>query len=360
MWAAGCSGAAEEGACGIDLNARVDALASAAGALETRATGLQADVDTACENILTGLGGTLPPAGSDPAAYTQAVCQDAADAIAAAIAGGLSVTVDVAPPICTIDANAQIACESSCYVDATCDPGTVETRCAPGELSVVCAGTCQANAYCESTATVAAMCNGSCDGFCTGTCDGSGIDGASCAGTCVGSCEGSCQITAAGGIDCGADARCRGGCEGTATLPECRTTLEPPACAADADCQAACEAQGSINATCTGADVVVVVTGSGDAAALQTVLEQNLPTLVEVGQGLDLLAADAVALGESAVAVEAEVRAKGAACVAVKLDEMLAAVQAAQAAAASLEVTVEVSVCVSGSTDGTPPSCGGA
>jgi hypothetical protein len=359
--ASGCTTEAEDNACGIELNAKVNALVDASVALEGRAAEFQSDVDTACENIVTGLGGTLPAEGDDPAAYTQAVCQAAANAIATEVDdSSLTVTVAVAPPVCRVDAEAQFGCEADCYVDASCEPGTVEARCEPGELSVVCEGTCEASAYCESTGSVAVNCEGSCEGICTGECDGMVIEneaGAECQGECVGSCQGSCQIEADGGIECGAEARCRGECTGTATAPECHVELMPPACDVDADCQAACDAQASFNAECSQAEVVVEITGTG-GETLQGLLETNLPVLIQVGQGLGGLVVDANALISSATGVLAEVNAIPA-CALVKADELLAIIEGVGAAAASVQVSVEVNVCVSGSTDGTAPSCGG-
>ncbi len=353
----GCTDSIDSGACGADLNAEVNALVNATSDLSARATALQGDVVAACEGIVQDLGGTLPAEGSDPNAYTQDVCQEAANLIAAEIAGGVEVTVAIEPPQCTIDAEAQLSCEASCDVEGSCTEGSIETRCEPGELSVVCEGSCEVDAYCEATASAEIVnCEGVCEGQCMGECSGSTDAAGQCDGTCSGGCQGTCQITGDAAVDCGANARCRGGCTGTATLPECRTELTPPQCDLDAECQAGCEGQAQFNATCTEGRIFVAVTGAADTT-LEDTLEANMPALVAVAEGFGGLLDSAGNLSVQAQAVATDLQAVPA-CAAVKLQEILAAVDAAVDAAASVQVTVSVSVCVSGSTGSdTAPSC---
>jgi hypothetical protein len=355
---AGCTESGDGGGlCGADLSAEVSALVTATSDLSTRATMLQADVAAACEGIVTDLGGTLPAQGGDTNAYTQAVCQEAANQIAAQVQAGAEISVAIVPPQCTIDAQAQFDCEASCDVNGACTEGSIETRCEPGELSVVCDGTCEVHGYCEATASAEVVnCEGSCQGVCMGECSGSTDATGQCNGTCSGQCQGTCEITGEAAIDCGASARCRGTCTGTATLPECRTELVLPECDIDAECQAGCEGQAQFNATCTEGSVTVVASGDANANLAAT-LEANLPALVAVAEGFGGLLDGASNLAAQAEVVADDLRAVPA-CTVVKLNQILAAVSAAADAAASVQVTVSVSVCVSGSTgSATAPSC---
>jgi hypothetical protein len=351
VFVSGCTESIDDGACGADLSAQVSALVTATSSLTAKASALQGDVIGACEGIVQDLGGTLPEEGADQNAYTQAVCNAAADLIAAQVDGGVELTVAIEPPQCTIDAEAQFDCEASCDVSGMCTEGSIETRCEPGELSVVCDGMCEVGGYCEATGSAEVNCNGTCEGKCTGECMGSTNAAGQCQGTCSGTCEGSCEITGDAAVECGASARCRGECTGTATLPECRTELTPPECDIDAECQAGCEGQAEFNATCTEGRVFVAVSGGADAM-LQTTLEANLPKLYAVADGFGGLLDSAGALGVQAQAVATSIQAVPA-CAAVKAQEILGAVEAAADAAASVQVTVSVSACVSTSTDGT-------
>lgn len=300
LFAAACGDNADgSSSCG-EISARVQALQDSSAALTGVAAGIKTDVLSACAQIA---GMTAPASATDQDVTT--ICNAASAKIRAAVTG--SVSIVIAPPKCTVDAQAQFDCEASCQVEADlqCQPPMVEVRCDPGELSVQCEGTCNVNAYCEASANVDVDCQGSCEGKCTGTCSGTcsgtcmgtcmgstNSDG-SCAGTCMGTCtgecsanctgkcSGSCKVTATGGAMCGANARCKGGCTGTARAPQCEGTLKPAECtgSADVDCSADCSGSASLKAECTPAKVDVV--GMVDAE-LKADLIAALPKLLKV------------------------------------------------------------------------------
>ncbi len=332
--------------CGADISAQIDALVGATDALEARTLDLEGRVLTACLNIAEDLNGVRPTPTGSLDQRVQSACSTASTAIQAAAASA-NLSYAITPPVCTVDASAQLSCEATCDVSGSCTPGTVETRCEPGDLSVVCSGTCEANATCEVTATATeVLCDGSCEGVCTGSCSGSTNAAGQCDGVCNGSCSGNCTIRpGSAGVTCGANARCRGGCSVTGSLPECRTELTPPVCDVDADCQAGCEAQGSFSATCQPATVQASGTG---AATLVATLEENLPVMLEVRDGLVALGADAAGLVSAAQTVATRVSGIPA-CAAASVTEIVAGAQAAAAAAASVQVTVSVSVSVTAS-----------
>lgn len=341
------------GVCGDQLSANISVLIDASTDLSTEATSIQNSLLAACDDIITDLGGT-PPSHSTGTLddQVQASCTAAGNEITTSKSGA-TVVISYTAPICYVDAQAQLSCEASCDVDATCTEGSIETRCTPGQLSVECSGMCQASAYCVATVDAPVVnCNGTCDGVCMGTCSGgTNAQTGECNGTCAGSCQGNCHISGSAAIDCGADVRCQGGCTGTATAPRCESELTPPMCDVDAQCQAGCEAQGSFSATCEPAQVNVVVTGGSEAAALQATLEANLPTILAIRDGLDRIVADGQAL-VSAVGNVATALSGVPACAAVRAQQLTAAAQAAASAAASVSVSVSVSVDVSASASG--------
>jgi hypothetical protein len=349
MLAAGCGEDAASTACGANLAARVEAVVAAGNRLSASANQMRTNVRAACTAMAQDLGETVPAQGAEETddEYLETVCGLAAAAIQAEVTAGAVITVAYQPPRCTVDAQAQFACESSCDVSATCDPGTVEVRCEPGELSVVCEGTCDVNAYCEAEGSLAVNCEGVCEGVCDGTCSGSTNAAGECAGTCSGSCHGSCQIQGEGGIDCGASARCRGGCTGTYQAPRCHAELTPPGCDLDADCQAGCTAQGNFNADCTPGYIAVHVEG-GVSGNLEATLEANLPALILVAEGLVDFFEGIVAFGDAAARVSIAVS-TSATCIAAVGERIAATVEAAASALLTVSVSVTVSVEVNAS-----------
>ena len=312
LLAAGCGNKAggEGGSC-ADVSARVDALQTSAQALTTISANIRTDVVGACAQIA----GMTAPAGTPSDGDLKTYC----DAAKVVVDGALTANVQVVivPPVCTVDAQAQLSCEGSCTAkaDVQCDPGTVDVRCDPGDLSVSCSGQCKVGAQCEGSATVAVDCEGKCEGSCTGTCTGKcsgtcsgecavkNADGScngTCSGTCTGDCEtsckgsckGSCTVTAQAGVKCSGEARCKGGCDVAGTAPKCEGNLKPPSCegSASAQCNADCEGSASLKATCT--DPTVDIVGMVDTN-VRARLVAGLPKLLKIASQGEL-ALDAV------------------------------------------------------------------
>jgi hypothetical protein len=321
------------------VGARVAALGESAAVVRVVADDLRSTVVGACANIA---GEPMPANPTDQ--DTQTLCDVAISEIQANLDG--EVRIIVVPPVCTIDAQAQFNCEAECQATAqlSCEPPVLEVRCEPGQLSVECAGTCDVEATCEGSLDVAVNCEGTCSGVCNGTCSGNcsatnaqGECVGECAGTCTGQCQGSCEITAEDGIQCGADARCRGGCTGEFQAPRCEGELTPPDCqgSAQVDCSADCEGTATLDATCQSAQIVIE--GDLDAEFAGRLLE-SLPVLLTVARqgalGLTAtgrLTADTVSVGASV-----------ASCV---LNGIVAgAGQFAASAAASVQASASVSV----------------
>lgn len=371
--AAGCGedgpGGSAGGGCDT-IGARIAALSASAEALTELAGEIKVDVAEACAAIA----GMDAPNTTPTDEQVRTLCQAARTAIEAEITGEVSITV--VPPVCRVNAQAQLGCEAECQAEANleCDPGTIEARCEPGELSVQCEGTCEVGATCEGSATLEVACEGECSGVCEGTCSGTckgecqgtcsamNADGScngecdgtcegTCEATCEGTCRGSCEITADAGIECSGEARCKGGCEGTATAPQCEATLEPPQCEGEAsvDCTADCEASASLDAECTPAAIEIV--GDVDATFAAT-LRAQLPVLITVAQRGEVagtvvadLGADLTAVADDALSCTLQVGGS-------VITAFTAAAQASVEATASVSVSFEASASVSGSVGG--------
>ena len=352
--------------CEASFAAKATSLQGACTALVDGAGSIKADVALACYNIATDLGDdTLTEPGADVADdEVTTLCNAASASLSVAIeaAGGIEIAINGGG--CEVNADAQFSCEASCDVSGGCDPGSIEVRCDPGELSVSCEGSCEANAYCEGSATVEANCEGSCEGTCTGTCEGNcegtceGTQSSgSCAGTCegkcsakcTGSCKGSCQLAADASIDCGANVKCKGGCNGTATLPSCEAELEPPSCNIDAECSAGCNGQATITAECTPPSIEIYVDGHADLVAT---LETNLPDIFAIFQFKGELMVDAaVEVANLFVDVAGAVVAD-AGCVLIFGADLVASATGSLAASASVSVSVSASASVGGEASG--------
>ena len=239
-------------------------------------------------------------------------CDAATDRIVEVLAEAREVNAEVALLVtrgeCHVDFEAQAACDQACADSAECEPGTVETRCEPGELSVECHASCEADATCVGTAEVAANCMGQCEAECVGECQGSCIaaDGTvtendpncvgKCTSTCNGECRGRCKIEAEGGIECGAEVACEGGCTGSYSDPVCTSEYTEPECQVDPDCHAACTAQALAEATCDPPRVELFadVTATPELQPLVDTLEANLPALFEAAEARGPLARSAL------------------------------------------------------------------
>lgn len=358
------------GSCTV-VGARVEGLSVSAKALTDLAADIKVDVAGACARLAN----MDAPTGMPTDAQVTSICNAAKARLDANLTA--SVEVVIVPPVCTVDAQAQFDCEASCQAEAelTCDPPELDVRCDPGELSVQCEGSCNVNAYCEGSATVAVDCAAKCEGECTGTCSGTckgtceGMcngttgEGGRCDGTCTGtctgecstdctgSCKGSCQVKASGGVSCGAMARCKGGCTGTARAPECRANLKPAECegSASVDCSADCSGSASLKADCSDPSVRIVGIADTD---IRGDFETALPVILGVFEKSKLAGEAVVDLGGDVAAVGGQVTGCALDLGASVVGEFTAAVTATATATASVSVSFQASASVSGSATG--------
>jgi hypothetical protein len=308
----------------LNVDAEVRTYLTAASDFSVAADNVAEAVFEACENIAVDLGaentwsqlGDLDDAISN--SNGTGACDAAGNRIEAILIEAEEVEARVAIAVsrgqCYPDFEAQARCEAECALGAACDSGTVETRCEPGSLSVMCEAACEAGAECIGTPDVPANCMGQCQAECQGECQGECIaeDGSvtegdancrgKCSSSCIGTCRGRCKVDAPEGVSCGASVRCTGGCTGEYTSPVCTTEFTPADCPVDADCLAACEAKVMANAPCdpTHVDVFAEIEGSPELQALVESLEAHLPALIDAAeQHGELLVNAAERLGDS-------------------------------------------------------------
>lgn len=287
----------------LNVNPKVRAFMQAASDFVGDANQIKSAVMTACTKIATDLGAqdTWSAIDDPDKAISNengtGACDAAGSRVEQALVDAEKVNAHVALAMsrgeCHLDFDEQKRCDAQCAAHATCDSGTVETRCDPAAVSVVCSGTCSAGASCVGTAQVAANCMGQCESECTGECKGEcvGEDGSvtennenakgKCASTCNGKCSGTCKVQASEGVSCGANVRCTGGCTGTATDPICTTQFKPPTCQVDEDCLAACSAKVVEDATCDPPTIRIFadINATPEIKAVVDSLEANLPDL---------------------------------------------------------------------------------
>lgn len=238
---------------------RVRAFMQASANLGEVAATLKPAVMTACAGIAKDLGAqdTWSALGDSDDALGNSngtgACDVARARAVAIMKGNVSANfaLVVTRGACYPDFGAEASCEAGCKAQEQCDPGTVETRCDPAHLNVSCSGTCAAQSYCEGKVDVEATCEGSCEAECSGHCSGTCTDEGGhrttddanchgkCSGHCSGSCNGRCKIDVEGGIQCGSNVTCTGGCTGTYSNPRCETEFTPPSCTIDETCLAA-------------------------------------------------------------------------------------------------------------------------
>jgi hypothetical protein len=297
-FAQGCGssdgGGIASGACDKGTAAKVEAFAGAVDRLNNLSAKLSTDVGKACAAIATDLGKMPPAIGTpDSAGFADRInqaCTMAQAAIDAEVKAGVSIGVVLVGGECSIDAKAQFDCEANCAVNGTCDPGTIEARCEPAQLSGQCGATCTGSCT-VTTGSVdcAGECSGTCNGMCEGTCVATGKSGAcngACKGKCSGGCTGTCAVVAPTAKCAGS---CKGGCSVKYTAPKCEGVLKAPSCNIDADCEAGCNAQAQFNATCSPPVIDVEVTGMANAKLAAT-LKTNLPAIVlaAIHEGADV------------------------------------------------------------------------
>jgi hypothetical protein len=213
---------------------------------------------------------------------------------------------------CHIDFEAQAECDRQCALDQECDPGTVETRCEPGDLSVECHASCEAEATCVGSEDRPANCMGQCESECVGECHGTCIaaDGSrtendpncngKCTSSCNGECRGRCKLDEP--TECGVEVHCEGGCTATYDDPECTTECTPPECHEDPACHAACSAEALANAVCdpTRVQLFADVESNPTLQPLIDTLEEHLPALFDAAEDRGPIIRDALErLGQS-------------------------------------------------------------
>jgi hypothetical protein len=226
----------------------------------------------------------------------------------AAAALDITIALAITRGACHPNFELQTQCELGCTANTECTPGTIETRCEPGDLSVICQAECSANAFCEGQVDLPANCMGQCEAECQGECKGSCVaaDGSvtendpncrgKCSSSCNGTCRGLCKVEQP--VQCGASVSCRGGCTSSFTEPKCVDDFTPPMCTIDEACFAACSAEATANAVCepTRVDVMVDVNAMADGKLLilADTLEANLSRLIAAAEAQGKLAVQVV------------------------------------------------------------------
>jgi hypothetical protein len=287
----------------LKIDPRVRAFAQASADLAGVAAELKTTIKTACVGIASDLG--VPDSWSAMGDSDDAISNSSGTGACDAARARIDAIMDAHPEAnfallvsqgeCHVDFDAEARCEEGCATQTQCTPGTVETRCDPGQLSVVCSANCAAQAYCEGQPDLVANCQGQCEAECTGQCTGSCTDETGrrtdddpschgkCKGHCSGQCTGRCQIDVQGGIQCGTNVSCKGGCTGQYTQPVCETECTPPKCTIDSSCFESCRATAAENLRCAPPTVLLFCnTGaSPDVAKLAATINKNLAALVQ-------------------------------------------------------------------------------
>jgi hypothetical protein len=287
----------------IDANVNVDVKVKAFMQASADLTGIvektKSAVKTACINIDNDLGAkdTWTELGDvDDAIWNNqgtGACNAAQTSITTIMSGPEAANADFALIVsrgaCHEDFQAEASCETSCSTQQVCDPGTVETRCEPGQLAVKCDDKCKTQSVCEGTVQVEA-CHGSCSGTCIDEHGKKTDNDPNCRGKCTagcsGTCTGDCTVQVDAGISCGTSVYCRGSCTTTYTDPVCETEFTPPSCTIDQTCLASCRASAAATATCNPPSVILAadVTQGPDIGTLVTTVNANLPPLVALAE----------------------------------------------------------------------------
>lgn len=287
----------------LNVHPKVRAFMQAASDFVMNANEIKGAVMTACTKVATDLGApdTWSAIKDENRAITNpdrtGACDAAGSRVEQALIDAEKVDAHVAIAVsrgeCHLDFDEQKKCDEECAANASCDPGTIETRCDPEAVSASCSGACRSGASCVGSIDVTARCMGHCEAECDGSCSGTciGTDGSmtsgdpnakgKCVATCNGTCSGVCKIEAPDGTACGANVRCTGGCTGAMTEPACTMEFKPPKCDVDQDCHAACSAKVAQDATCSSTTVriFVRVDATPEIKAVADTLQENLPDL---------------------------------------------------------------------------------
>jgi hypothetical protein len=303
----------------VDQTVRVFMQASSTFSSVT--TSMKADVKTACENIAKDLGvpDTWSQFGADDKAISNPNGTGSCDAVTAKVKsimedqGALNANfaLTITQGQCHLDFDQQKMCDEACDTQHACTPGTVETRCEPGQLSVKCDQNCTEHSFCEGSETSETQCSGSCLSMCKGHCSGACFheDGTismnddnchgKCTDTCQGTCSGLCQITVHEGFNCGSDRRCKGSCTGTFTDPVCESEFTPADCNMNQECHESCRAKIAANPICEPSTVqlfanIDAVSNKADVQKLVATLNANLSKLLDAAEQKGPIALNAV------------------------------------------------------------------
>ena len=372
------------GTCSLDFESRfdsnfgderIDSLLEATARFNVAATGLDADVNAACNAISADLG------GASGEADTETACDNASMAIQGVLDANAMATlvVEATPAVCTVSATAVADCAARC--DADFDVTATPIECTGGMLSggcsgmcsgsctvdgsVACTGSCSGSCSGSCDLTVEGTCTGTCNGQCEGTCSAMGGDG-NCAGDCDGTCRGECMGTIEGSCSGECDGMCSGSCRADVTATcegqctgSCDVEFTEPRCEggdvnvmANAECSASCEAEASVDVVCTDPEVVIYFMGSatvaGDLNALGATLQANLPVLLSAIEKGGIMASAAAELASTAGDAVDAAQAAG-------LEQGLCMLQAATvitSAVTNVQVSVQVSVEVNATASG--------
>lgn len=355
-----CEGFAKNGSVDARFSTHLKAFMEASVDLEKVSLEARATVKDTCTRIAVDLGETSDLSGDDDDALNRA-CGAASARIEAIMSAhaNANFSLQYVRGGCRQDFEEVKKCDQQCKEVETCEPGTVEERCTPGELSVECNGKCKAEATCQGTFDLAANCMGKCESECQGECKGTctAKDGkktendpncrGKCSATCNGKCRGQCKVEAAGGIECGVKVRCKGGCEAQYTAPSCETHCTPPKCMVSTSCWEACTSKVEAKTVCEPTRVELWADASvhADVQKLVTTVNANLGILVEAAEIKGKMVVDTcgrlVAAGKVVVEATSQADLEATACAGV-------ATKKAANAAARLQVSVAGSANVVG------------
>ncbi len=245
----------------------------------------------------------VPMAANEPRVTT--VCRRVITEIQTVIRQGLpsgaTLHLDVSPPVCRVDLQAEAQCYARCTGTTTIMVprcmGTVVADCA-GSCDAVCSGSCSGGCTGQCTGTCTGSCSGTCYGECMGTCsqrDGTGRCIGTCSGTCNGSCSASCTGSCSGTCSAGCMGTCMGQCRGMCSVASnvrCDGMWEAHS---DVQCNAACRAQVQAHAECSPARVAVAASATVNPAGqarlntLITSLQAHYPDFVRNAQRVNTL-----------------------------------------------------------------------
>jgi hypothetical protein len=344
----------------LKVDTKVRTFMQASADFTVVADGVKASVFGACANTATDLGAqdTWSSLEGNNAISNQngtGACDAAAARVQAILINanqlGANVAISTSRGECHLDFAAQASCDASCSANE-CTPGTVETRCEPGSLSVLCQAECVAGADCVGRPEQPANCMGMCESECVGACHGDCVhpDGTKtqadgncngkCSSGCNGICRGRCKNDSP--VACGANVRCEGACTGVVSDPVCTSEFKPPQCTVDVDCHAACSAEVEASAVCDApiVNVFARVEVSPDIQKLIDTLEANLPSFIVSAEAYGKLVLSAgrrlASSGESLSTRVGELDGKSLSCAAT-------AFKSSANAVASLDVSAQAS-----------------